>query len=195
MIADETQTNILVIGRGEAELGGADRYGKGLERKLRYADAVAWTIKGAVEAALARLSGKVDAVRDSVGLATASDVGPRDTIAEVALAARRGQCSPLRFAAANPGSVAGVACVAFGFRGPTRNLVMSPAYAAPLLLMFADCWLDSRIADIALLSTFSASPPERAGARCVALAREEFGADNVCTLELAANWLSMEEPA
>ena len=194
MTAARTMTDVLVVGRGEAGLGGAERYGKGLERKLRYADTTAWTIKGAVAAALTGLADKVDAVRDSVGLATATHIGPRDTMAEVARAARNGQCSPLRFAAANPGSVAGVACVAFGFRGPTRNLIMSPADAAPLLLMFAEQWLGEKIADVVLLSTFAARPRGMSAARCIVLARKEFGADGIDDLASAAYWLSLKEP-
>jgi hypothetical protein len=183
--------SILVIGRGEAEIGGSERYGKGLERKVRYADPVAWTIKGAVTAALTGLFEKVSAVRDSVGFATATEIGPRDTIVEVARAARIGQCSPLRFAAANPGSVTSVACVAFGFRGPTRNLVMSPADSVPLLLMFAEQWLGANVADVVLLSTFAARPSTAASARCLVLARREFGVDTIGHLDSVANWLSL----
>jgi hypothetical protein len=195
MTAAQTMADVLVIGRGEAGLGDAERYGKGLERKLRYADAAAWTIKGATAAALTRLSDKIDSVRDSVGLATSTNVGPRDTIADVARAARTGQCSPLRFAAANPGSVAAVTCVAFGFRGPTRNLLMPPAHAAPLLSMFAELWLGEKIAEVVLLSTFAVGAPEVPAARCLVLARRDFGADSVDDLDSAARWLGLKEPA
>jgi hypothetical protein len=187
--------DVLIIGRGEADLGGAERYGRGLERKVRYADAVAWTITAAIADALTHISLRIQEVRDNVGLLTCTAVGPRDTMADVAASARIGQSSPLKFAAANPGSVTGLACVAFQFRGPTRNLAMSPSSATSVLLAIANQWLRSRVANAVILSTFAQGNSDNPVARCLVLALEEFRAEPVAEVGLGMDWISLKEHA
>src|SRR5580704_7877769 len=76
-----------------------------------------------------------------VGMVLVSDRGPAVTMMEVQTGATTGFVSPMRYAASNAGSLAGVACIAFGFRGPTLNLTMLPEIGVPIALQICSGWL------------------------------------------------------
>lgn len=108
-----------------------------------YADPLAWVAVDAVQAALDRIP---LALGSEVGVIAVSSVGTRRTMRQIAgSVARTGRVSPLRFAGANPGSLAGLPCIQFGFRGPSLLLTMAPGAAAPYVSALAQSWLDSHM--------------------------------------------------
>lgn len=115
-------------------------------RRIRYADPAAWAVATAAARLLATAGIAKDSSRDQVGLIAISQRGPAAALAAVAEAAREGQPSPLRYPAANPASLAGVACTALGLRGPTLNLLASPAVGLDAAALMARAWLRNEAA-------------------------------------------------
>ncbi|MCK7624963.1 polyketide synthase [Streptomyces sp. RS10V-4] len=106
-----------------------------------FADPVAWLMTEAVARAAADCDTDLTAAGDHVGLIAISDLCTMDTMRTIARATPRGRLSPLKFAGANPGSVAGLPCIRHGFRGPTLALAMPPAPALPAALAMAEGWI------------------------------------------------------
>lgn len=103
-----------------------------------YADPVAWLVVRAVEQALDE-----PLQSDQVAVLVLSDTTTRPTMAGIADKAARGRVSPLRFAGANPGILAGLTCIQWGFTGPSLVLANDPADALDTAAAVVDCWLDS----------------------------------------------------
>lgn len=103
-----------------------------------YADPVAWLVTRAVEQAL---DGPLE--RDQVAVLVMSGTTTRPTMAGIADKAARGRVSPLRFAGANPGILAGLTCIQWGFTGPSLVLANDPADALDTAAAVVDLWLDS----------------------------------------------------
>ena len=144
--ACDIDCGLSVLSRGEA---------RGMDRTLldpravttvRYADEAAWTVATAVARALAPVRAQLPLVLDDTGLIVASPQGPAATIATVGAEARAGRASPLRFPAANPGSMAGVSCILFGLHGPALNLLLPPDRGVPVGWFLAGCWLNREAA-------------------------------------------------
>ncbi|MFF1284186.1 polyketide synthase [Streptomyces sp. NPDC058299] len=106
-----------------------------------YADPVAWLLAEAVAAALAECGDAAPDRPAEVGLIGVSEYATRHTLRALADAVPRGRLSPMRFAGAGPGSLAGTVCSAFGFHGPVSMLPMPLAAAvAPARALCGD-WL------------------------------------------------------
>ncbi|MFG1965134.1 hypothetical protein [Nonomuraea sp. NPDC049028] len=130
---------LATLAHGLCETG--DLAAAGRRTASFYADPAAWLVVAAVEAALA---GAPEAVRRRVaeiGALAVSDHGTRPTMRSVADTAARGRVSPLRFAGANPGSLAGLLCITLGFRGPSLLVCMPPERAGPVVALIAAGWL------------------------------------------------------
>jgi hypothetical protein len=156
---------------------------------VRYADEAAWTVATAVARLLEPGSRALPAAPEQVGLVVASALGPAVTMAAVGAEARALRASPLRFPAANPGSMAGVSCILFGLRGPAINLLLPPERGGPLACFLAGCWLERGAAE--WMAVVTAAP----GQDCACLARavlltRDTAVPAAGTLCAARDWLS-----
>ncbi|SDM53287.1 hypothetical protein [Allokutzneria albata] len=113
-----------------------------------YADPVAWLITDAVAGVL-----NTRAVLDptSVGVLVVSEHSTEHTQRSVAEAVARGRISPMRFAAAGPGSLVGVVCAAFGFQGPTLLLSVPVEQARPVVDALLADWLHDSAGHVVLV--------------------------------------------
>jgi hypothetical protein len=181
--------DLVLAGSGDADTPHPELIDAKARATIRYADPSAWIIAVAVARATAGAATWLGPDRDDVGMVMVSDQGPRDTMAQVEEAARAGFSSPLRYAAAVPGSLVGVSCIAFRFRGPTLNLTMPPHLAIPTMLLIARGWLTRGIARAIVLATFTAGPGAAGTARAILVGhRTVFGGGDDLTAA-TVRWL------
>jgi len=186
----ELTENLVVVGRGEAEQFQKDLFDRGVLNTVRYADPTAWVTATAVARAVAPVHEQVAAVKDRIGVVTTSAEGPVETQAAVAEAARAGFASPLRYPAGSPGSLAGVSCIAFGFRGPTLNLLHAPGEGVPLGLFLASRWLDRQTAALVVVAACARRSPGQYMARALLLgSRDTYPCPTPFDRPSAAAWL------
>jgi hypothetical protein len=186
-IAVTLPSGLLAIGRGEASRPWRERFAKETLNLIRYADPAAWVVATAVAAAVDEAATAVAAA----GVITVGERGPIEAMDFVARAAVEGFASPLRFVAAGPGTLAGVACIALGFRGPTLNLTRPLAEAVPVALFLTERWLARKVVPLVALAVCTHLPPDQPTARCLILAAREVGAEPtepVASFEYA-DWL------
>jgi hypothetical protein len=105
-----------------------------------YADPVAWLVVDAVEDVLAHAA-EVRTAGVDVGVLSVSSVATKHTMRQLAAGSGRGHVSPMRFAGASAGSIAGLSCIVFGFKGPSLVLSMSPGDGRPVAEIVARSWL------------------------------------------------------
>jgi hypothetical protein len=165
---------VVVIGSGVANSLQPDLFEAQTRATVRYADPAAWITAAAVAHALADVRELLAASQHEVGVVVVSDQGPANTMAEINAAAATGFSSPLRYAAASPGSLVGVTCIAFGFRGPTLNFTMPPANGVPVALQLCTGWLARRAARYMVLATYRAASLTTGFGRAVILAHTEL---------------------
>ncbi|MFI6520848.1 beta-ketoacyl synthase N-terminal-like domain-containing protein [Spirillospora sp. NPDC050679] len=147
---------------GTSVLEAADPAGFAENKPSFYADPAAWMIASAVERALDEPSADVraavlarpDRVATIVTCAAASLPAAR----AIARTAGRGRVSPLRFAGANPGILAGLTCIRLGLRGPSLVLDGDPDRTAPTALTVARDWLRRGRARHVVLATYAGHP-------------------------------------
>lgn len=116
----------------------------------QYADPVAWLATAAVAQAIGQSSADVLGQPDDVGVLAVSDECTAVTLRDIAAGMRRGRISPLTFAGANPGSLAGLPCLRWRLRGPTMTLTMPPARARVAASAIVRFWLASGQARVVL---------------------------------------------
>ncbi|MCC3772573.1 polyketide synthase, partial [Streptomyces sp. UNOC14_S4] len=75
------------------------------------------------------------------GIVVMSATGSEQTMRVIARSVPRSRVSPLRFAGANPGVLAGLSALRHGLRGPSLLLAMHPDAATPVALTVIDGWL------------------------------------------------------
>ncbi|TDV37788.1 hypothetical protein [Actinophytocola oryzae] len=134
-------TDLTMTGFAELTATEPDTYSR--NRSSLYADPVAWLVDAAVRRALDSCGESLghDGAADDVGILALSETCTARTIRSIAGMTARGRVSPLRFAGANPGSLAGLSCLTGRFRGPSVTLAMSvPAGVGPAVLVAAG-WL------------------------------------------------------
>lgn len=182
---------VVVAGSGEANSLEPDLFEARTRRAVRYADPAAWITAAAVAHALAEVRDLLALSLHEVGVVVVSDQGPTSTMAEVNAATSTGFSSPLRYAASSPGSLAGVACIAFGFRGPTLNFTMLPDNGVPVALKLCTGWLSRRVARYMVLATFRTTDLTTGFSRAVLLAHSELsgGLGNLLTQSAVSDWL------
>jgi len=129
------------VARADVRGGAREQFERRIRNAVRYADPCAWAVAAAATALAEGPAAPALADRARVGLLVVSPEGPSETIRALAAALKDGQTSPLRYPAANPGSLAGVACIALGFRGPTLAVLGESAHGARLGLFMAGRWL------------------------------------------------------
>jgi len=144
--------NCVVAGRGEAAEPEKELFDRRIITTVRYADPAAWSIATAVARALAPVRERVVAARDRVAVVAVCEHGPAATVADLAEATRQGFTSALRYPAGNPGSLAGVTCIAFGFRGPTLSLLMAPDTGVSAGIFMAERWIHKGVVSYVVLA-------------------------------------------
>jgi hypothetical protein len=164
---------LTVIGKGEAEKPEPGLFEPRARATVRYADPAAWITAAAVARAVGPVKDSLASVRDHVGVIVASNEGPSETMAVVADAAVNGFSSPLRYPAANPGSLAGVTCIVFGFRGPTLNFILPPARAVLPGLHLAREWLLRRSVHYVVLAVCGRRASAGLLGRCLLVSTED----------------------
>ena len=161
---------LIVAGSGQSNLALPDMFEARTRTTIRYADPSAWITANAVACALSDFGDRLTTSQQEVGMIVVSDRGPWAAMGETQAAASAGFSSPLRYAASNPGSLVAVACIAFGFRGPTLNLAMRPEDGVPVALELSAGWLTRRSAQWMVLATYTADSVETGLGRAVLLA-------------------------
>jgi hypothetical protein len=183
---------MIVVARAEAAEPRMDLFGPAVRNAVRYADPMSWTAATAVGLALANLKDAIAEMRHSIGLITICQHGPAQTIAAVAEASAAGFSSPMRYPAANPGSLAGVICITHELRGPTINLVMPPAFAIAAGAALASAWIERRGVPLLVLLTSASAGNGKYLARCLLLAPRAFiGSKSDPMVPVHLEWLAM----
>ncbi|GAA2846245.1 hypothetical protein GCM10010517_02890 [Streptosporangium fragile] len=157
-----------------------DPTARSVNRPAFYADPVAWLVAAAVEAALDGSGCERDvlAARNDVAVIvlTGTHLMPTNG-ALAAQAATHGRVSPLRFAGANPGILAGLTCIRWGLRGPSLVLAAADDSTVDTALTVAESWLGSGRARYVIAVRHQAHPGGHT-ARCAVLqAAAEPGTD------------------
>jgi hypothetical protein len=163
---------MIVASKSDATEPTMSHFSAAVRNAVRYADPISWTVATAVAKALAGMLETIEPMRSSIGLIAMSDDGPAQAIAAVAEASAAGFSSPMRYPAANPGSLAGVACITQELHGPTMNLIMPVDFALPIGLHLAGAWLQRRVTPLVILLACRRVGPERNEARCLLLASD-----------------------
>ncbi len=105
---------------------------------VRFADKIAWIAAKSIQ--------KADTVMgvepSNVGVIVICEYSTNATMLEIKKSRKNGIVSPLIFSGANPGSLAGLACILFGYRGPSLHLPMPSAIALPVALTTSSSWLE-----------------------------------------------------
>jgi 3-oxoacyl-(acyl-carrier-protein) synthase len=148
---------------------------------VRYADPLSWAVVAAVRAAAAPHAERMSRSAENVALVHVTPSGPAETMARVRQDAAAGFASPIRFPAAAPSAPAGLACLAFGLRGPSLCLAMPIEQGTTIALGMAAAWLARRTADLCVIVISGPARSAIPRAACVLLAP----ADDVATTPLA----------
>lgn len=160
---------LAVSGLGEAMSPRPELFEPKSRAAVRYADPAAWITASAVALALSESRAPLASSLHDVGIVVVSDQGASATMLEMDKALASGFSSPLRYAAANPSSLAGVACIMSGLRGPTICFTMAAGRGVPAALQLCACWLARRAARLMLLATFQATGLSKGCSRAVLL--------------------------
>ncbi|MFN0054089.1 MAG: hypothetical protein ACKV0T_18065 [Planctomycetales bacterium] len=186
-------SRIRILGQGAADEPDFSLIDPRLKGVVRYADPAAWTMATAAALALGEHRTQFLAAQQRAGVIAVSDDGPLETMGTVATAAAGGFSSPLRYPAANPGSLAGVTCILFGCMGPTMNLILTPQRGAPVGLLLAEGWLLRGAAAWMLVTTCRRLPSGQHAARCLLLGGAETAGVSVAANVPPSHWLSMTD--
>ena len=187
-------TNLTIVGlsHGEAAHPVREELPQRARRLVRYADPVAWQMATAANRALKGWSTRMQPFLNSVGLVSVSATGPSEALRHIASSAGAGLVSPLRFPAANAGTLAAVTCIAFEFRGPTLNLTMPCRSGVPKALEFADYWVSAQAISFVLVSSHIQLTASDHLARCVLFGGPAWLADEKIGKAWATAWLCHE---
>ena len=185
---------LVVIGSGKAGLSQRDRFDAKVRAIVRYADPAAWTTATAVSNALAGAEEFLAEWRHEIGMIAISDLGPGEAMAEVQAEGSKGFSMPMHYAAASPGTLVGVPCIAFGLRGPTMNLTMTPQEGIPVALTLCAGWLSRKVARCMVVATCSTSSSVMKS-HAVLLASPGFSGPCTPLTESVISWLESVDPA
>lgn len=161
---------LVVLARGRADRAEPGGPAAGRRRiPSMYVDPVAWLVLEAVDDALTHCPDAVVRSPDGVAVVLVSAYATQHTMREIADAVPSGRLSPLRFAGANPGGAAGLACVLHGFRGPSLIVTNEPVRGWPAALTAARSWLRTGAATSIVLSAHMADAQHGHRVRTVVL--------------------------
>ena len=185
---------LMVAGSGESGSSHRDLFEARVRATVRYADPAAWTTASAVSVALAGSAELLAKWRHEIGMIAISDQGPGGTMAEVQAEGNKGFSLPMHYAAANPGTLVGVPCIAFGLRGPTMNLTMPAQGGIPVALTLCAGWLARKAAKLIVVATCTTSSSGSMMSRAVLLAPPEFSRLGTPLTESVITWLAAVDP-
>ncbi|MGO9317556.1 MAG: hypothetical protein ACLPXT_01280 [Terracidiphilus sp.] len=186
---------LTVAGKGEAGASQRDRFDARVRATVRYADPAAWTTATAVANALAGAEELLAKWQHEIGMIAISDLGPGGTMAEVQAEGTKGFSQPMHYAAASPGTLVGVPCIAFGFRGPTMNLTMTPQDGIPVALTLCAGWLARKMARFMVLATCRVTNSGTMMSHALLLAPPGFSESGSPLTGSVIAWLAAVEPA
>jgi hypothetical protein len=184
---------LIVAASGEADSYRPDLFEAKTRATVRFADPAAWTTATAVAVALAGAGDLLTEWRHEIGMMAISDQGPAAAMTKVQTDGATGFSSPLHYAASSPGTLAGVSCIAFGLRGPTLNLTMTPRDGLPVALTMCAAWLERKAARFMVLATHRAGNAGTPMSRAVLVAPARFSGAGKPIMESAA-WLMFSGP-
>jgi hypothetical protein len=142
---------LSVLGAGELVTQDPARFSR--NASSFFADPVAWLIKAVAEVALEGCREAVRSAADDVAVVVISEYASLQTIQAISQRSRLDRMSPLQFAGASPGLVAGLACITWKFRGPSLVLSMPIGSGLPVAKILAGSWLRSGQAKYVLVCT------------------------------------------
>ncbi len=139
---------------GHATVRGDDPARFAANRSSFYVDPVAWMVAAAAREAIACCESPLtaDNDNDNVGVLVLGGTSTLPTSSIIASGARRGRVSPLRFAGANPGMLAGLTCIQLGLRGPSLVVRSDLAHGLGTAQALLETWLHGGRADTVLLA-------------------------------------------
>ena len=156
---------------------------------MRFADPAAWATALASLRALAATEVPWQAWSDEIGMVAISADGPRQVLLQVAHASLAGSMSALRFPAASPGTLAGLACIVGGLRGPSLNFTLTPARGVPVGAAQVVRWLEAGVIKIGVLAACTHGL-EGPIARCAVLGRGPLPQGHVEKCAAVMGWLA-----
>ena len=148
--AERAATALAIVGRGAVDT--AEPAGHSRNASSFFADPAAWLVLAAAEEALAGAQDEIDAA--GVGVVVVSGHCTAHTMSALSAGAARGLVSPLRFAGANPGVLAGLPCIMLKLRGPSLVFTMDPAEGIGPATAVAAGWLRDGHAGHVLLAEY-----------------------------------------
>ncbi|MFJ9613962.1 polyketide synthase [Streptomyces noursei] len=134
-----------------------------------YADPAAWLVAETVDRALAGCAEPLGDATDDTAILVMSATGSERTIRRIADSVPRSRVSPLRFAGANPGVLAGLPALRHGLRGPSLLLAAHPDTAAPVAFTVIAGWLADGHARHAILVGLQSTAEDRELCHCLVL--------------------------
>ena len=163
---------------------------------IRYADPAAWTIAAAVQKAMNSAPVSWADHNNRVGLVLVGARGPKDATRAVMSTVPHGYVSPLHFAAAGPGALLAVACIALCLRGPTLNLTVPVERGVPIGGLVAYHWLRDGVTKYVFLVTWCPDDEGMANAYCVLVTNDlsRVSPACACTLVEISKYLVQPEP-
>lgn len=99
---------------------------KSSNRPSLYADPLGWAV---VDFLSVNFAGIVEKNNDNTGIIVVSDYCTQLTMKNLYPGIKKGYISPLKFAGANPGVMAGLPAIIYGLRGASMTLSMSPKFS------------------------------------------------------------------
>jgi hypothetical protein len=180
---------LIVAGSGEADSHRPSLFEAKVRATVRYADPAAWITATAVAGAIEGAGDLLAEWRHEIGMISISDQGPAGAMTDVQAEATQGFSSPLRYLASSPGTLAGVSCIAFGLRGPTLNLTMTPQDGVSVALTMCAGWLARKAARLMIVATCRTTGSTTKMSRAVLLAPPGFSRDGKPLTESATSWL------
>ncbi|MFD4530644.1 polyketide synthase [Kitasatospora sp. NPDC058397] len=140
-----------------------------------YADPAAWLVAETVDRALADCAEPVLDDAADTGILVMSATGSERTMRRIAASLPKSRVSPLRFAGANPGVLAGLPALRHELRGPSLLLAAHPDRATPVAFTVIGGWLADGHARHVLLVGLQPASGEGQLCRCLVLtsARED----------------------
>jgi hypothetical protein len=172
MTACDSRGRLTVIASGT--VAAANPAALSGNRPSFYADSVGWLVTAAVAEAIANSSEEFLSQPDEVGVVAVSDVCTGPSMRQIASTAGNGVVSPLRFAGANPGVLAGLPCIRWKLRGPTLTLTMNPAAGVEVAATVAASWLRGGQASYVLVIAHLIEAEQHV-ARCAVTRRHSRG--------------------
>ncbi len=184
----------MVAASGEADAYRPDLFEAKTRATVRFADPAAWTTATAVAVAMAGAGDLLAEWRHEIGMIAISDQGPGGAMARVEKDGTTGFSSPLHYAASSPGTLAGVSSIAFGLRGPTMNLTMTPRDGVPIALAMCAGWLTRKAARFMVVATEFTHGSGAMMSRAVLLAPRGFTGSSKPMTESVVAWLAAVAP-